>query len=95
MARIDGVKVRVKRSIRFDVRGQKLSAIELEVLKWCCAGKTSWEIALIREVSEATIKFHLKSIYAKLGVCNRAHAVAEAHCQGLFDATTPGISKSI
>ncbi|NWC59591.1 helix-turn-helix transcriptional regulator [Pseudomonas veronii] len=85
MARVDSVKASLKRSIKFEVRGQKLSAKELEVLKWCCAGKTSWEIALIREVSEATIKFHLKSIYAKLGVSNRAHAVAEAHCQGLLE----------
>lgn len=82
--RIDSFKAGLKRSLRLEVRGQTLSAKELEVLKWCCAGKTSWEIALIREVSEATIKFHLKSIYAKLGVSNRAHAVAKAHHQGLF-----------
>ena len=85
MARIDTVKASLKRSLKFEVRGQQLTVRELEVLKWCCAGKTSWEIALIREVSESTIKFHLKSIYAKLGVSNRAHAVAEAHCQGLLE----------
>ncbi|WP_397448884.1 helix-turn-helix transcriptional regulator [Pseudomonas sp. NA-150] len=57
---------------------------ELEILKWACAGKTAWEIGIIREISEATVKFHLKSIYAKLGVANRAQAVGEALLQGLI-----------
>ncbi|MDB6143447.1 MAG: LuxR family transcriptional regulator [Pseudomonas sp.] len=84
MASIDILKARLLRSIKQGVRRQELTARELEVLKWCCAGKTAWEMALISEVSESTIKFHLRSIYAKLGVCNRAQAVSEAHVQGLL-----------
>jgi DNA-binding CsgD family transcriptional regulator len=86
MAHIDRLKARLKRSIKYEVLGKHLTPKELEVLKWCCSGKTSWEIALISDVSEATIKYHLKNIYAKLGVCNRAHAVAEAHYQGILES---------
>ncbi|MDB5979152.1 MAG: LuxR family transcriptional regulator [Pseudomonas sp.] len=84
MASIDLLKARLLRSIKQGVRSQGLTARELEVLKWCCAGKTVWEMALISEVSESTIKFHLKSIYTKLGVSNRAHAVAEGYCRGIL-----------
>ncbi|SDS93507.1 regulatory protein, luxR family [Pseudomonas asplenii] len=62
---------------------QTLSEKELEVLKWARAGKTVWEISVIRNVSEATVKFHLRNIYHKLGVSNRAHAVGEAVNRGL------------
>lgn len=70
------------RGVRF--RTRDLSEKEVEVLQWVREGKTSWEIALIREVSEATIKYHLKAIYNKLGVTNRAQAVGEALGQGII-----------
>ncbi|MEB0042301.1 MULTISPECIES: LuxR C-terminal-related transcriptional regulator [unclassified Pseudomonas] len=70
-------------------RGRKfhtkaLTEKELEVLKWARAGKTAWEIGVIREISEATVKYHFKSIYSKLGVSNRAQAVGEALYQGIL-----------
>ena len=64
-------------------KSKTLSEKELEVLRWARAGKTVWEISVIRDVSEATIKFHLRNIYHKLGVSNRAHAVGEAVNRGL------------
>lgn len=70
------------RGIRF--RTRDLSDKEVEILQWVREGKTSWEIALIRDVSEATIKFHLKAIYNKLGVSNRAQAVGEALGRGII-----------
>lgn len=39
---------------------------------------------MIKEISEATVKFHLKTIYSKLGVANRAQAVGEALCRGFI-----------
>jgi LuxR family quorum-sensing system transcriptional regulator SolR len=56
--------------------GVSLTAKERDVLKWVIEGKTSWEIGKILETSERTVKFHLKNVYAKLNVCNRAQAVA-------------------
>lgn len=61
-----------------------LTEKELEVLRWARAGKTVWEISKIREISQATVKFHLRNIYIKLGVANRAHAVGEAVNRGLL-----------
>lgn len=66
------------------LRSQGLTERELEILGWAREGKTSGEIALMREVSEATIKYHFKVIYGKLGVANRAQAVGEALCRGLI-----------
>jgi len=56
----------------------RLTKRELEVLKWLARGKTSWEIAIILNVTEATINFHVKNINAKLNTVNRSHAVAVA-----------------
>ncbi|MFJ4145308.1 LuxR C-terminal-related transcriptional regulator [Pseudomonas sp. NPDC089734] len=65
-------------------RSHGLTGKELEILQWARDGKTAWEIASIREVSEATVKYHFKMIYGKLGVANRAQAVGEALCRGLI-----------
>ncbi|RMQ41682.1 LuxR family transcriptional regulator [Pseudomonas cichorii] len=72
----------VGRGTRF--RSHGLTGKELEILQWARDGKTAWEIALIRDVSESTIKYHFKMIYSKLGVANRAQAVGEALCRGLI-----------
>ena len=55
-----------------------LSERELEVLALVARGRTNREAAAELFVSEATIKTHLLHIYAKLGVSDRAAAVAEA-----------------
>lgn len=73
---------RVGRGIQFSPRG--LTRKELEILQWARDGKTAWEISMIREISEATVKYHLKTIYSKLGVANRAQAVGEALCRGFI-----------
>jgi transcriptional regulator EpsA len=57
------------------VRDFGLSERELEVLQWVAAGKTNPEIGSILDLSEFTIKNHLKRIFAKLDVLNRAQAV--------------------
>ncbi|CAM3110500.1 helix-turn-helix transcriptional regulator [Pseudomonas floridensis] len=72
----------VGRGIQFSSRG--LTQKELETLQWARDGKTAWEISMIREVSEATVKYHFKTIYSKLGVANRAQAVGEALCRGFI-----------
>jgi DNA-binding NarL/FixJ family response regulator len=64
-----------------------LSQRELEVLELVAAGTTNREAAARLFISEATIKSHLLNIYGKLGVSDRAAAVAEAYNRGLL---TPG-----
>lgn len=55
-----------------------LSSREMSVLKWMTQGKTNWEISRILGVSERTIRFHVESIFSKLDVNSRSHAVAMA-----------------
>jgi DNA-binding NarL/FixJ family response regulator len=63
---------------------ETLSARELEVLKTIAAGATNLTAARRLSVSEATVKTHLNHIYAKLGVKDRAAAVATAYRMGLL-----------
>lgn len=56
---------------------------ELAVLQQLTHGKSTREIGMEIHVSEETVKTHLKQIYRKLGVRDRAEAVAEAFRRGL------------
>ena len=53
-----------------------LSGRELEVLRLVSSGSTNSEIGDRLGVSAHAVKFHLASIYRKLGVVNRTAAVA-------------------
>jgi len=53
-----------------------LTKRELEVLSSMSMGRTNNEIASEQDVSPNTVKFHIKNIYEKLSVRNRAEAVA-------------------
>ena len=53
-----------------------LSPRELEVLGMVSGGLTNVEIARRLEVTVHAIKFHLASVYRKLGVSNRTEAAA-------------------
>ncbi len=66
-----------------------LSPREHEILTWVAAGATNREAAARLLISEATVKTHLLSVYAKLGVSDRAAAVAEAYNRGLFTPRQP------
>lgn len=59
-----------------------LSHRELEVLELIARGSTNREAAKRLFISEATVKTHLLHVYAKLGVNDRAAAVATAFSQG-------------
>ena len=63
---------------------EPLSAREQEVLELVARGATNREAARQLFVSEATVKTHLLHVYAKLGVNDRAAAVAEAFQRGLL-----------
>lgn len=64
--------------------GRPLSAREREVLVLVAKGTTNREIAKALFISEATVKTHLTHLYAKLGVNDRAAAVATAYERGIL-----------
>ena len=55
-----------------------LTPREAEVLFWVARGKTNDEIATVLSIGLTTVKKHLESTYAKLGVENRTTAAAMA-----------------
>lgn len=55
-----------------------LSFREEEILNWLKLGKTNWEISVILNISERTVKFHVRNIMRKLNAVTRGHAVAKA-----------------
>jgi DNA-binding NarL/FixJ family response regulator len=63
---------------------EPLSQRELEVLTLVARGTTNKEAAKKLFISEATVKTHLIHVYAKLGVNDRAAAVAVAFERGLL-----------
>jgi DNA-binding NarL/FixJ family response regulator len=66
-----------------------LSRRELDVLRLVASGSTNREAGAKLFISEATVKTHLLNIYAKLGVGDRAAAVAAAYDRGLLTPRMP------
>jgi DNA-binding NarL/FixJ family response regulator len=64
---------------------EPLSQRELEVLELIAQGSTNREAAKALFISEATVKTHLLHVYAKLGVNDRAAAVATAFSRGYLN----------
>jgi DNA-binding NarL/FixJ family response regulator len=77
------VASRVLASVR-SPQEDPLSEREVEVLGLVARGATNREAARQLFISEATVKTHLLHIYAKLGVGDRAAAVAEGFNRGLL-----------
>lgn len=63
-----------------------LTAREGEVLRLLAEGRSNKAIGRSLFVSERTVKFHVSSILAKLGVANRTQAAAVARERGLLRA---------
>jgi two-component system nitrate/nitrite response regulator NarL len=62
-----------------------LSQRELEVLPLLADGLSSSEIGKRLFIGESTVKTHLRNLYGKLGVSDRASAVAEGMRRGLVE----------
>jgi DNA-binding CsgD family transcriptional regulator len=65
-------------------RSKPLTARELEVIQLAADGLSGPEIAERLVVSPGTVKTHFQNVYAKLGVSERAGAVAKAMRRGLI-----------
>ena len=62
-----------------------LSAKETQVLSLLANGQPNKTIAQALDISENTVKFHLKNIFVKLSVDNRTAAITAAVQQGLLN----------
>ena len=62
----------------------KLSSRELEVLKGLTEGKSNKEIARDLDLTEPTVKLHMKTLFRKLEATNRTQAALIAREAGVF-----------
>jgi DNA-binding NarL/FixJ family response regulator len=66
------------------VHDAELTAREIQVLRLVAAGLPSKQIGTELGISETTVKSHLKDIFARLHVANRAEAASKALRLGLI-----------
>ena len=82
-----GELMRMPRSVESlggDVLIEPLTAREKEVLQLMAQGLANKQIAFSLGISEHTVKFHLSSLYAKLGISSRTEAVRRGIELGLI-----------
>jgi DNA-binding NarL/FixJ family response regulator len=63
----------------------ELTTREIDILELIVEGRTNKEIAFARNISENTVKIHLRNILEKLHLQNRIQAAVYAVRQGLVD----------
>ena len=61
----------------------QLSSRELDVLRLLVGGMRNRQIALALNIAEGTVKLHVSSVLAKLGVADRTEAVTVALQRGI------------
>jgi DNA-binding NarL/FixJ family response regulator len=66
-------------------RESRLTPREAEILRHVADGSADGAIARRLNLSESTVKTHLRSVYSKLDVSGRAAAVAVALRQGIIE----------
>ncbi|HEV3154339.1 MAG TPA: response regulator transcription factor [Candidatus Baltobacteraceae bacterium] len=67
-----------------DPARERLTQRETEILRLLADGLSNKAISSQLNIAERTVKFHVSEIFARLGVANRAHAVAVAQKAGLI-----------
>jgi DNA-binding NarL/FixJ family response regulator len=70
-------------TIELEPGDEELTRRETEVLRMMTAGLSNREIASTLGISEHTVKFHIASIFGKLGTSSRTQAVTEGIRRGL------------
>ena len=79
------VPAEIATEIAEHVADDALTEREIEVLRGVAAGKSNKLIAAELDISEGTVKTHLKSILPKLDASDRTHAVMIALKRGILD----------
>jgi two-component system, NarL family, nitrate/nitrite response regulator NarL len=70
--------------VRDSVHRHELTSREREILLLTADGRSAPDIAMHLQMSPSTVKTDLLSSFEKLGVCDRAGAVAAAMQSGLI-----------
>jgi len=65
--------------------GFALTDREIEALTWVAKGKSSTDIAVLMNVSERTVNFHVNNVIRKVGVATRVQAAIRCALLGLID----------
>jgi DNA-binding NarL/FixJ family response regulator len=78
------VAARVVAQVNAPKRSSTLSGRERQVLRLVARGRSNKQIARELVITERTVKFHMTSIFNKLGADNRAQAIAVAAQRGLL-----------
>jgi DNA-binding NarL/FixJ family response regulator len=73
----------IKAKLASDVVSEKLTSAETVVLRMLVGGMSNKEIAFTLDVSDNTIKTHVKHIFEKMGVSDRTTATITAIKRGL------------
>jgi two-component system, NarL family, response regulator LiaR len=72
------------REVRAPEKPESLTERETDVLRLLARGKANKEVAQELSIGEKTVKTHVSSILAKLGVQSRTQAVLHAMKAGLI-----------
>lgn len=75
----------IAQEIAIHAAEEPLTQREIATLELVAAGKANKVIAWELEVSEETVKAHLRSVYSKLGVNDRTQAVTTALRRGIIE----------
>ena len=75
----------IAQEIALHAADEPLSAREVAVLHLVANGKANKQIAWQLSITEDTVKAHMKSIFGKLEVGDRTHAVTAALRRGIID----------
>ncbi|HEY0301852.1 MAG TPA: response regulator transcription factor [Rhizomicrobium sp.] len=79
------VPAEIASEIALHAADDALSEREIAVLRLVAEGKANKEIAKRLSISEDTVKAHMKSIFAKLGVADRTQAVTVSARRGIIE----------
>ncbi|WP_312111866.1 response regulator [Stenotrophomonas indicatrix] len=84
------IPAEVAASIAAHVVEDRLSPRETEVLRYVAGGLSNKRIGERMQISEQTVKAHMKSLMEKLGVGDRTHAVTQALRRGIISLDDTG-----
>jgi DNA-binding NarL/FixJ family response regulator len=78
------ISPKIADTIAVHAADEQLSEREIDILRLVSQGYSNKQIAWRLAISEHTVKVHLKSIFGKLGVADRTHAVTVASRRGII-----------